>query len=158
MRSHDVSYRLRTAADRALVLEVFPTALARADWTLLGYALMSSHIHLVLVAGEDPAWRLLQPLNTAIARRLNRRQNAFGPVMGERATTILAAPSNALHLLTYVHNNPVRAAVVSDPSASRWTCHRAYLGLETAPAWLGRACRSGDGRPLSGRGGSRGIS
>jgi len=29
-------------------------ALARRDWVLIGYALMSSHVHLPLVAGADP--------------------------------------------------------------------------------------------------------
>jgi hypothetical protein len=39
-------------------------------------------------------------------------------------------------LLSYVHNNPVRAGVVEDPSDSSWTSHRAYLGEAAAPRWL----------------------
>ncbi len=39
-------------------------------------------------------------------------------------------------MLAYVHNNPVRAGVVTDPTESRWTSHRAYVGEEAAPGWL----------------------
>jgi hypothetical protein len=44
-------------------------------------------------------------------------------------------PSGAA-LVAYIHNNPVRAGVVSDPANSAWTSHRAYLGLATPPTWL----------------------
>src|SRR5262249_10548095 len=39
-------------------------------------------------------------------------------------------------LLAYIHNNPVRAGVVSTAADSDWTSHRAYLGLERRPPWL----------------------
>lgn len=39
-------------------------------------------------------------------------------------------------LLAYIHNNPVRAGVVSDPFDSTWSSHRVYVGEAPAPAWL----------------------
>ncbi len=39
-------------------------------------------------------------------------------------------------LVRYVHNNPVRAGVVRQASASAWSSHRAYVGRQAAPEWL----------------------
>jgi len=40
-----------------------------------------------------------------------------------------------LALVRYIHLNPVRAKMVRDPGAYRWSSHRAYLGEEALP-WL----------------------
>ena len=46
------------------------------------------------------------------------------------------ASEHALHLLAYVHNNPVRAGLVGLPCETDWTSHRAYAGLASTPSWL----------------------
>ncbi len=40
-----------------------------------------------------------------------------------------------MELVRYLHLNPVRAELVSDPVDYRWSSHRGYLGLESIP-WL----------------------
>src|SRR5579883_1295316 len=114
-------YRLRGAAERAAYLEKLAAALAHTDWQLLGYALMGNHVHLVLLAGEAPAWQLLKPLHISVARWLNARHRMFGPVFAERANTVLMPPERTRFVMAYVHNNPVRAALVTDPADSDWT-------------------------------------
>jgi len=57
-------------------------------------------------------------------------------VFAERHRTIEIVGDAAAALLAYVHNNPVRAGGVADPSVSVWTSHRAYVTLEAAPPWL----------------------
>ena len=109
---------------------------ARTDWRPLAFALMSSHVHWVLEAGEQPSWSFVKPLHSGFAGWLNRTHRRLGPVFAERHRTITFAGETAAPLLAYVHNNPVRAGLVRDPSASVWTSHRAYAGLEPAPAWL----------------------
>lgn len=116
--------------------EALARALARTDWALLAYALMSSHVHLALLAGLAPPWHLLKPLHIAVAQDLNRRQGRFGPVFAERPTTIVMPVARAGELAAYLHNNPVRAGLTADAAASSWTSHRAWVGLEVAPPWL----------------------
>ena len=58
-------------------------------------------------------------------------------MFGDRYKLILVEEEEYLfQLIRDVHNNPVRAGVVSNPEDSVWSSHREYLGLETAPAWL----------------------
>lgn len=109
---------------------------AISDWQWLGYALMSSHLHQLLLAGHSAAASWLKALNTGFAQYLNRTQARLGPVFAARPTTIGCKEEHAARALAYLHNNPVRAGVVADPADSDWTSHRAYLGEVTAPPWL----------------------
>lgn len=108
----------------------------RSDWRPLAFALMSSHVHWVMEAGEQPSWAFVKPLHAGFAAWLNRRHRRLGPVFAERHRTIVCAESAVAVLLAYVHNNPVRAGLVSDPAASTWTSHRAFAGLHRPPPWL----------------------
>jgi hypothetical protein len=113
-----------------------PAALKRADWRVLAYALMSSHVHWVMMAGSRPSSAFIKPLHSGFASWLNRRTGRLGPVFADRHRTIACEGETAGAVIAYVHNNPVRAGVASDAAGTRWTSHRAYLGLEPAPAWL----------------------
>jgi hypothetical protein len=129
-------FRLTGDAERQALLDRLPTSLARVDWVLHAYALMSSHIHLALIAGEEPAWRWLKPLHVGVAGQLNRMHSSFGPVFAERPTMVLMPPARLGVLAAYLHNNPVRAGVATVATESNWTSHRAWVGLEPAPSWL----------------------
>ncbi|MET0341564.1 MAG: hypothetical protein ABW252_11235 [Polyangiales bacterium] len=97
---------------------------------------MSSHVHWVLVAGEEPSCSFIKPLHCGFAGWLNRQHGRLGPVFADRHRTITFAGETAATLLAYVHNNPVRAGVVEDPSESAWTSHRAYIEGGDGLGWL----------------------
>jgi hypothetical protein len=128
--------RITGDAERTEYLRRLGLAIERCDWTLLGYAVMSNHVHLVCRSGRDPAERLIRPVHSGFGRWLNRTQGRYGPVFAERFRCVLVGDDTVGRVLAYVHNNPVRAGVVADPVRSTWTSHRAYLGFDEAPAWL----------------------
>jgi REP element-mobilizing transposase RayT len=129
-------FRVQCQRERAEYLRRIPAALERCDWTMLGYVVMSSHVHLLMLAGEAPSARFVQPLHVGFSGWLNKRQGTLGPLFAERHTTILCEPARAARLLSYLHNNPVRAGVVRDAEGSTWSSHRAYAGETRAPSWL----------------------
>jgi putative transposase len=106
------------------------------DLTLLAYVIMSSHIHWATLAGRDPASRFILPVHGPFGRWLNIRQCRSGHVFMERFRTLVFEGELIADLLAYIHNNPVRAGVVSDPADSSWSSHRAYIGDQPAPPWL----------------------
>lgn len=130
------AFRLAGDDERTFYLAALGGALVHTDWTLLAYALMSSHVHLALLAGSAPPWHLLKRLHVKIAQGINRLQGTLGPVFAHRPTTIVMPPSRTGSLVGYLHNNPVRAGVSADAASSSWTSHRAWVGLDVAPAWL----------------------
>lgn len=130
------AYRFTGPPERQEYLRRLGRSLEQIDWTLLGYALMSNHIHLLAIAGSAPPRQLMQPLQSGFAHWLNRRQGTLGPVFADRFKSIVCPLDQTQRLLAYIHNNPVRAALVDDPSESDWTSHQAYLGQVNPPPWL----------------------
>jgi REP element-mobilizing transposase RayT len=129
-------FRMLGDAERDEYLDRLGKALARTDWILLAYALMSNHVHLCALSVEQPSERLIRPVHAGFARWLNARQGRLGPLFAHRHRAIACEDEIVGPLLAYLHNNPVRADVVADAADSTWTSHRAYLGLMAPPAWL----------------------
>ena len=123
--------------DRRKYLSLLESALSRCDATLLAWCLMSSHVHLVVRAGDDPLDRLMKPLHSGYAGWKNRRAGRAGPVFAARfKSPLVDADTYLLRLVRYVHNNPVRARQAPRAELSPWSSHRAYVGMEPAPPWL----------------------
>ncbi len=120
-------FRLRGPDERAAYLRRLNDALVRSDWALLGYALMSSHVHLALVAGDAPLSAWAKPLHTGVAADLNRRHARLGPVFAARPRNHAVPASDVARLLAYLHNNPVRAGVAARALDSDWTSHQAFV-------------------------------
>jgi len=132
----DRSFQLVGDVERDAYLERLGYALARTDWVLLGYALMSSHVHLVLDAGAGSLGSWTKSVHSRMARWLNARHGRLGNVFADRPYVEAVDDGRVPYLLAYVHNNPVRARLVGSADESSWTSHRAYLGLAPAPAGL----------------------
>lgn len=100
------------------------------------YCLMNNHIHLVVQVGEVPLSRVMQNLAFRYTRWMNWRNQRTGHLFQGRYKAILVdEDSYLMQLVAYLHLNPVRAGITSDPQSYRWSSHRAYLGLECIP-WL----------------------
>jgi len=105
-------------------------------WVLISYALMSSHVHLLLLVGEVPLGVWIQPAHVGFAQWINgtRREvhpKTLGHVFGERPNDKPIPLERAGVEIAYHHNNPIEAGVVMCPSESTWTSHRAYVGAAT---------------------------
>lgn len=112
------------------------TVFARVDWHAVAFALMSSHVHWVLCAGNLPSSALIKPLHSGFAGWLNRASGRLGPVFADRHRSITCVGETAAAVIAYVHNNPVRAGLVKHSGQSSWTSHRMYLGRDEVPPWL----------------------
>jgi len=116
-------------------------ALRTSDWRLIAYALMHSHIHLAMTSGTQIFKEWIHPLNTGFAQAVNRKRRnkgkrTLGPVFAERPTSKVYGCDVAVNLISYLHNDPGRAGIVTNPALSPWTSHRPYLGLQKTPAFL----------------------
>ncbi|MBW2461037.1 MAG: hypothetical protein JRH11_05285, partial [Deltaproteobacteria bacterium] len=129
-------FRLTSSAERDEYLHRLGKGITDSDWRLLSYALMSSHIHLALVAGLDLFGRLFKTVNSPFSNWLNTRQVRLGPVFAGRPDSIITSPALTGRLIAYHHNNPPRAHVVEVATDSDWTSHRAYMGRAACPEWL----------------------
>jgi REP element-mobilizing transposase RayT len=132
----DRDWRLHDDEERANYLRLLGRALEKRDWRCLSYALMSNHIHLAMIAGEEPMWRWLKRVHSPFANWMNERHDRLGPLFAHRPNAWGVRPENVADLIAYIHNNPVRAGVVPRARDSSWTSHNAYIRKGSAPRWL----------------------
>ena len=136
-RFHIHEYLMDVEGARDRYLQCLKTGLARTDARLIAYCLMSSHVHLVLQLGNRTLGSFTRSVNVGWANWLNKKKKRIGTVMADRPHSVLCdSDTYALELVRYVHNNPVRAGVVSRAAECSWSSHRAYIGLEDPPEWL----------------------
>lgn len=122
--------------ERSRYVTLLGSALSDSDWRCLGFAVMSNHIHLAVVAGTQPLDAWLRRVHSPFADWMNQRHDRIGSMFVRGPKDFAIARHRIRDLLAYVHNNPVRAGVVGKAADSTWTSHRAYVGLVVAPRWL----------------------
>jgi REP-associated tyrosine transposase len=132
----DREWFIRNDDERNIYLRLLGRALLQSDWRCLAYAVMSSHIHLMVVAGRVPLESWIKRVHPRFATAMNKKYGRIGPMFVRGPKDIGLLPENEPDVLAYIHNNPVRAGVAKFASESTWTSHRAYLGLAAAPPWL----------------------
>lgn len=127
---------LRDDVARDQYLTYLGRSLADSDWRCISYALMSSHVHLGMIAGTAPLETWAKRAHSPFASWLNLSLDRIGPVFVRGPKDHAVDNDRVPALVAYHHNNPVRAGVVERASDSTWTSHGAYLGTRRPPPWL----------------------
>ncbi|MBZ5536045.1 MAG: transposase [Acidobacteriia bacterium] len=158
----------RDDQDRQEFLERLAEAMDRFVCVLYAYVLMDNHYHLELETRRANLSRVMQWLQSGYSSRFNRRHRRSGHLFQARFGAVVLEPAEAaLEVSRYLHLNPIRVqrwglgksaerlrkrgfavaargqeiqARIEELRAYRWSSYRAYVGRETAPAWL--QCRS----------------
>jgi REP element-mobilizing transposase RayT len=106
-------------------------------WTVVAWALLRNHVHLLVRTGQRPLPRSMRSLLTGYAGAFNRRHQRVGHLFQNRYKSIVVeAEPYLLELVRYLHLNPVRAQIVPDlRTLDRypWTGHSALLGTVPRP-------------------------
>lgn len=123
--------------DRATLLRILGDAMLRFDARILAFCLMGNHYHLVLRTRRANLSQLMRHTNGVYTQAFNRRHTKVGHVFQGRFKAILVdSDAYLLQVCRYVDLNPVRARLIDDPTAWRWSSCRMHLGIDQPPAWL----------------------
>lgn len=112
--------------DFALYLWVLRDASVRGRCAVHSYALMTNHVHLLLTpADSDAPACLMRALGQRYVRYFNDRYRRTGTLWeGRFRSTIVDTDRYFLACSRYIERNPVRAGIVDDPGAYRWSSYR----------------------------------
>jgi len=126
----------RDPADRSMLAAIARGASERTGVRILAYCWMTNHIHLVTQVDKMPLGHCMQIVGSRYARHLQRRCATSGHLFERRYHAVLIAREHQLlHVVRYVHLNPVRAGLVPQPADYPWSSHRCYLGANDTP-WV----------------------
>jgi putative transposase len=125
-----------TPGDRHFFYELLAEGVVRFGYRVHAFCLMTNHLHLALQTGDSALSAGMQNLSFRYTRYLNTRMGRVGHVFQGRFKAFLVDQDRyGLALIRYIHLNPVRARMVREPGAYRWSSHRAYMGEEAQP-WV----------------------
>lgn len=114
---------------RDRIVEFTASVLRVSDYSLLAYAVMSNHLHLLVRQGESRLDRVMQPLLRRIALVVQRTHGLTGHVFERRFRDHVCHDADHTRAtIAYIHLNPVRAGLATEPGAYRWTSHSIYVG------------------------------
>lgn len=118
----------RQEADFKLYLRLLGEYKKSFDFVLCAYALMPTHVHLLVEARDKPLAGLMQRLQFRYTRNYNIRYKTWGHLFQGRYKAILCEKDSYLvELSAYIHLNPVRAGLARHPREYRWTSYGSYL-------------------------------
>ena len=121
----------REDEDYRLYLKFLQEYKKRFGFYVYGYALMPTHVHLLIEAGETALSKVMQSLQFRYTRNINIRYRTWGHLFQGRYKAILCQKDvYFLELSAYLHLNPVRAGLVEDPSKYPWSSYPSYMGQE----------------------------
>lgn len=122
--------------DRSRFFLLVQEGVERFRHRIHAYCLMTNHIHLLIQVQEIPLSRIIQNLSFRYTRYINSSRKQTGHLFqGRYKALLLDADTYLLQLVRYIHNNPVRAGMVTHPEKYQWSSHQDYIGKTHHP-WL----------------------
>lgn len=115
--------------DHQRYLDTIKTYKETSGYTLYAYCLMSNHIHLLMQAGKEDLGNAFRRIGASYVYWYNWKYGRSGHLFQDRYRS--EAVENDRYFLTalrYIHQNPLKAGIVSDPQAYPWSSYSEYTG------------------------------
>ena len=108
--------------DRRTYLRLLGDHLSEAQVRVLGWCLMTNHVHLILLPELDPSLSLLlRRVHGRYAQYFNAHAGRSGHLWQNRYFACPLGPGHVLRALAYVDANPVRAGLVERARDYPWS-------------------------------------
>ena len=114
--------------DRYAYLALLAKTIRSQVVRLFAYALMTTHVHLVLQTTAPNISTAIHALHSPYANAFNRRHGHRGHLFESRfRSKLVDDDAYLLEATRYTHLNPVRAGAVKTPEDYLWSSYRAYI-------------------------------
>lgn len=118
-----------TDADRVAYLQILKHQATKCRLEVLGYCLMTNHIHLVVVPQGDTALaQAVGRTHFTYAQRFNTDHGRSGHLWQGRFYSCAMEHGHELSALRYVEQNPVRAGLAGEAWRYPWSSAAAHTG------------------------------
>lgn len=105
-----------------------------AHCVLYAYCLMGNHVHLLIQEKGETIGETMKRISSSYVYYYNHKYGRIGHLFQER---FKSQPVDEwpyfVALLRYIHQNPLKARLVSDIAAYPWSSWGEYLGTESSP-------------------------
>ncbi|MBQ8053896.1 MAG: transposase [Lachnospiraceae bacterium] len=123
------------AADFEKYLEILHKYETICDFKLLGYCLMSNHVHLVIKVGKMPLGRIFQHISPSYVYYYNQKYARVGSLFQSPfKSRPINSESQLLTVIRYVHQNPVKAGICKKPKDYKYSSYPNYYANQLIDA------------------------
>ena len=117
-----------TETQRELLAPEIVNAARSAGMTLIAFAIMTNHFHIVIRQGVAPLGQMMHRVMHRAALILKRAHKLQGHVFERRYWSgLCGTPEYVRRAIVYTHLNPWRAALCDDPAEYKWSTHSLYV-------------------------------
>lgn len=118
-----------TAVDRDVYLGLVKQYATLHSVDVLGYCLMTNHVHLILLPGRaESLARLLRQVQMRYSQYRHALERGSGHLWQSRYYSCPVAPEHLAAVMRYVELNPVRAGLAVEAVDYRWSSAAVHLG------------------------------
>ena len=136
-RGNGRQFILASAAERMVYLDLLRRAVRLHELSVVGYCLMSNHVHLVVIPRRAAVLaETLKQVHGRYASYWNLAHASSGHVWQGRFFSCPMDPGHLWTALRYAELNPVRAGMVAEAAAWPWSSAGAHCGTADADACM----------------------
>ncbi|MEW5919664.1 MAG: transposase [Bacillota bacterium] len=123
--------------DRIRYLETLKRFKINDAYKVLGWCLMSNHIHLLLQESKEDIADIMKRIGVSFVWYYNRKYNTIGHLFQDRyKSEAVERDAYLLAVIRYIHQNPVKAGIVKRPADWKWSSCPGYYGDNVYPPEL----------------------
>jgi len=114
--------------DRKTFLDIIGRGKEKYGFELYGFCLMDNHFHLLIKDRDNRLSEIMKTINTSYAVYYNRKYDRVGHLFQDRfkSETVLN-DRQLIAVLRYIHNNPIKAGIVSGLDEYEWSSYKYYI-------------------------------
>ncbi|MDS1030156.1 transposase [Bacillota bacterium LX-D] len=92
------------------------------------YCLMDNHVHLMLSEGTEDVANVMKRVNVSYVYYFNKKYKRIGHLFQDRfKSEVVERDAYVLALARYIHQNPVKAGIVTYMEQYKWSSYLCYL-------------------------------
>lgn len=115
--------------DRFKYMDILREVREEHNISFYAYCLMTNHVHLLVDERDSAVSNLMKSIGIKYSMYFNKKNNRIGPVFQDRFRSEPIESENQMQICArYIHNNPVKAGIVSRPEDYMWSSFPVYLG------------------------------
>ncbi len=119
----------RDHGDYIFFLECIAKVKEKYPFTIHSLCLMTNHFHMSVETGDVELWKIMQKLLSIYAEEFNHKYSYKGHLFESRySSCIIEDERYFLEVSRYIHLNPVKAQMVQDPLAYKYSSYGLFLG------------------------------
>ncbi|AOT69959.1 transposase [Geosporobacter ferrireducens] len=112
-------------------INILNTYKKEIDYKIYAYCLMGNHIHLLIKEGKEELSNTMKRIGVSYVYWYNWQYGRKGHLFQDRyKSEPVEDDAYFFTVLRYIHQNPIKAGLVSDLGAYQWSSYREYIGKE----------------------------